>query len=82
LQLRPAYAADSAPRENAGAAMSTYRMTADAGTIIGPPGLGLVADITSPDIALLVASAVLIALGAVFGVATPERPGHSGEATF
>lgn len=74
-----AYAADSAPREKTAAAMSAYRMTADAGYIIGPPGLGLLADITSPSIAILAASAVLIALGAVFAVATPARPAHSGE---
>jgi MFS transporter, DHA1 family, multidrug resistance protein len=69
-----AYAADSAPREKAAAAMSAYRMTADAGYIIGPPGLGLLADITSPAIAILAASAVLIMLGAMFAVATPEKP--------
>jgi hypothetical protein len=33
--------------------MSTYRMTADAGYVIGPPGLGLLADVTSPAIAIL-----------------------------
>ena len=74
-----AYAADSAPREKAAAAMSTYRMTADAGYVIGPPGLGLLADVTSPSIAILAASAVLILLGAVFALATPEKPAHSAE---
>jgi hypothetical protein len=56
------------------AAMSAYRMTADAGYIIGPPGLGLLADLTSPATAIIAASAVLISLGAIFAVATPERP--------
>jgi DHA1 family multidrug resistance protein-like MFS transporter len=74
-----AYAADSAPREKTAAAMSTYRMTADAGYVIGPPGLGLLADFTSPAIAILAGSAVLILLGAMFAVATPEKPGHEGE---
>ena len=67
-----AYAADSAPRENAAAAMSTYRMTADAGYIIGPPGIGLLADITSPATALVSASVVLISIGAIFAVTSPE----------
>jgi hypothetical protein len=59
--------------------MSAYRMTADAGYVVGPPGLGLLADITSPAIAILAGSALLILLGAVFALATPERPAHSAE---
>jgi MFS-type transporter involved in bile tolerance (Atg22 family) len=55
------------------AAMSAYRLMADAGYLIGPPGLGLLADITSPATAIIAASAVLIALGAILAVATPER---------
>jgi MFS transporter, DHA1 family, multidrug resistance protein len=74
-----AYAADSAPRGKTAAAMTAYRMTADAGYVIGPPGLGLLADITSPAIAILAGSAVLIVLGAMFAVATPEKPAHSPE---
>jgi DHA1 family multidrug resistance protein-like MFS transporter len=67
-----AYAADSAgPGRNA-AAMSTYRMTADAGYIIGPLGLGLLADITSPAAAIIAASTLLVAIGALFGIAAPE----------
>jgi MFS transporter, DHA1 family, multidrug resistance protein len=66
-----AYAADSAPPGMNAAAMSAYRMTADAGYIIGPPGLGLLADITSPATAILSASAVLILIGALFAVTTP-----------
>lgn len=74
-----AYAADSAPREKAAAAMSTYRMTADAGYVVGPPGLGLLADVTSPSIAILAASALLILLGAIFALASPEKPAHGAE---
>jgi MFS family permease len=74
-----AYAVDSAPPGMNAAAMSAYRMTADAGYIIGPPGLGLLADFTSPASAIIVASAVLIAIGGIFAVATPERPALSGE---
>jgi DHA1 family multidrug resistance protein-like MFS transporter len=72
-----AYAADSAPPGMNAAAMSAYRMTADAGYIIGPPGLGLLADITSPATAIIAASVILVLLGAIFAVATPARPLHS-----
>jgi DHA1 family multidrug resistance protein-like MFS transporter len=69
-----AYAADSAPPGKNAAAMSAYRMTADAGYIVGPPGLGLLADLTSPAIAIIAASAVLVSIGIIFAVTTPERP--------
>jgi DHA1 family multidrug resistance protein-like MFS transporter len=66
------YAADSAgPGMNA-AAMSTYRMTADADYIIGPLRLGLLADITSPAAAIIAAAALLVLIGALFGLAAPE----------
>ena len=74
-----AYAADSAPRGKTAAAMSAYRMTADTGYVIGPPGLGLLADLTSPTIAILAGASVLVLLGAIFAVATSERPTHSTE---
>ncbi len=72
-----AYAVDSAPPGMNAAAMSAYRMMADAGYIIGPPGLGLLADITSPASAIIAAAAGLVLIGAVFAVATPERPVRS-----
>jgi MFS-type transporter involved in bile tolerance (Atg22 family) len=68
-----AYVADSAPPGMNAAAMSTYRMTTDAGYIIGPLGLGLFADITSPATAIIAASVVLILIGALFAIAAPER---------
>jgi MFS transporter, DHA1 family, multidrug resistance protein len=71
-----AYAADSAPRGKTAAAMTAYRMTADAGYVIGPIGLGLLADITSPEISIIAGAAVLVLLGAMFAVATPEKPAH------
>ena len=52
--------------------MSTYRMTADAGYVIGPPGLGLLADVTSPAVAIISASAVLVMIGAIFAVTSTE----------
>jgi MFS family permease len=69
-----AYAADSAPPGMTAAAMSAYRLMADAGYVIGPPGLGLLADVTSPATAIIAASVLLIALGAAFAVAPPEKP--------
>lgn len=47
-------------------------MTADAGYIIGPLGLGLLAEITSPATAIIAASALLVLIGALFGLAAPE----------
>jgi MFS family permease len=76
-----AYAVDSAPPGMNAAAMSAYRLTADAGYVIGPPGLGLLADLTSPASAIIAASAVLIFIGAMFAVAAPERPSHAATST-
>jgi hypothetical protein len=53
--------------------MTAYRMTADAGYVVGPPGLGLLADFTSPTVAIISASAVLVAIGAIFAVTPPEK---------
>jgi MFS family permease len=72
-----AYAVDSAPPGMNAAAMSAYRLMADAGYVVGPPGLGLLADLTSPASAIIAASALLILIGAIFAVATPARPGLS-----
>jgi DHA1 family multidrug resistance protein-like MFS transporter len=69
-----AYAVDSAPPGMVAAAMSAYRMMADAGYMIGPPALGLLADLTSPASAIIAASAVLISIGVIFAVGTPEKP--------
>lgn len=69
-----AYVIDSAPPGMNAAAMSAYRMMADAGYIVGPLGLGLVADITGPAAAIMAASAVLILIGLVFAVAAPGSP--------
>jgi MFS transporter, DHA1 family, multidrug resistance protein len=67
-----AYVVDSAgPGMNA-VAMSTYRMTADAGYVIGPLGLGLLADYTSPAAAIIASSAVLVLVGALFALFAPE----------
>jgi MFS transporter, DHA1 family, multidrug resistance protein len=71
-----AYAADSAPRGMNAAAMSTFRMTGDAGYFIGPLALGLAADLYGATTAILVSSALLVVVGAIFGVVARET--HRG----
>jgi MFS transporter, DHA1 family, multidrug resistance protein len=67
-----AYAADLAgPGMNA-AAMSLYRMTADAGYVIGPLALGLMADAHGPIAALFVSAGLLVLAGTAFALAAPE----------
>jgi DHA1 family multidrug resistance protein-like MFS transporter len=68
-----AYVVDTAPAGMNASAMTAYRMTADAGYVLGPPGLGLLADITSSTVALLSASVVLVSIGAIFAVTPPEK---------
>lgn len=70
-----AYVVDAAPPGMNAAAMSTYRMTADAGYVVGPLGLGLLADLTNPATALISASVILVAIGALFALAAPAKPG-------
>lgn len=70
-----AYAADSAPAGMNATAMSSYRMMADAGYVIGPILLGLIVDASGPISALVIASAMLVATGAAFAIWAPEsRP--------
>lgn len=71
-----AYAADSAPPGMNAAAMSTFRMMGDAGYVIGPLALGLIADLHGPVAALVGAAAMLVAIGVSFGVLAPET--HRG----
>lgn len=67
-----AYVVDSAPAGMNAAAMSTYRMMADAGYVIGPLGLGLIADLTDPVTAILTSGVAIVAIGVVFAIASPE----------
>lgn len=67
-----AYAADSAPPGMNAAAMSTFRMLGDVGYVIGPIGLGLVVDLFGAQTALVVAAALLVVVGACFGLFAPE----------
>jgi MFS family permease len=67
-----AYAADSAPPGMNAAAMSTFRMIADAGYVAGPLVLGLVVDGFGAVTALVVAAMLVMISGAVFAVFAPE----------
>jgi MFS transporter, DHA1 family, multidrug resistance protein len=67
-----AYAADSAPPGMNAAAMSTFRMTGDAGYVIGPLALGLIADAYGTVTALLVAASLIVAVGVAFAAIAPE----------
>jgi len=67
-----AYAADSAAPGMNAAAMSLYRMTADAGYVIGPLALGLMADAQGPIAALLVSATLLVLAGVAFALVAPE----------
>lgn len=66
------YAADTAPPGMNAAAMSLFRMLGDIGYVIGPIGLGLVADFYGPAAGLAVCAALLFASGAAFAVFAPE----------
>ena len=73
-----AYAADSAPPGMNATAMSLFRMTSDAGYVIGPLALGLVVDIWGPIVAIVTAAALLVVVGATFAMFAPET--HRGQA--
>jgi MFS transporter, DHA1 family, multidrug resistance protein len=70
-----AYAADSAPPGMNAAAMSTFRMTSDAGYVIGPLALGLIVDLSGPVPALLTGSVLLVLAGIAFALFAPETHG-------
>jgi len=67
-----AYAADSAPPGMNAAAMSTFRMIADAGYVAGPLLLGLVVDLFGAMSALIMAALLIISSGAAFALFAPE----------
>ncbi len=67
-----AYAADIAPRGMNAAAMSTYRMLADSGYVVGPALLGWLSDSTGATTALIVTAALVVTTGALFGLLAPE----------
>jgi DHA1 family multidrug resistance protein-like MFS transporter len=72
------YAADSAPLGMNATAMSAFRMTADAGYVIGPLLLGLIADLYGPVVSLLSAAFLLLLVGALFALLAPETHPRRG----
>ena len=67
-----AYAADVAPPGMNAAAMSTYRMLADLGYVLGPIALGLITDAFGANAALATAAVLLVAVAALFARWAPE----------
>jgi MFS transporter, DHA1 family, multidrug resistance protein len=67
-----AYAADVAPPGMNAAAMSAFRMLSDAGYVLGPIALGLVADLFGADVALATAAVLLAAAAFLFARYAPE----------
>jgi MFS family permease len=67
-----AYAADSAPPGMNAAAMSTFRMIADAGYVAGPLLLGFIVDLVGAVTALVTAALLIMVSGAVFALFAPE----------
>ncbi|MGI9478932.1 MAG: MFS transporter [Hyphomicrobiaceae bacterium] len=73
-----AYAGDSAPRGMNAAALSTYRMTGDAGYVLGPLALGLIVDLFDTTVALAVSMMMCVVIGLAFAIWAPES--HKGSA--
>jgi DHA1 family multidrug resistance protein-like MFS transporter len=67
-----AYAADTAPPGMNAAVMSTYRMLSDAGYVIGPILLGIVASTAGAPVALALAGLLLVVSAGLFGSFAPE----------
>jgi DHA1 family multidrug resistance protein-like MFS transporter len=67
-----AYAADTAPADMTASALGTYRMISDFGYVVGPLVLGIVADVGSPDSALVVCALMLFISGFMFARFAPE----------
>jgi multidrug resistance protein len=67
-----AYAADTAPPGMNAAVMSTYRMLSDAGYVLGPLALGIIAGTVGAPLALAVASVLLLLSAGLFGRFAPE----------
>ncbi len=67
-----AYAADSAPPGMNASVMSSFRMLGDIGYVVGPIGLGFIADIQGPDAALILSAILLALVGVAFARLAPE----------
>jgi MFS transporter, DHA1 family, multidrug resistance protein len=68
-----AYAADIAPTGMNAAAMSSFRMFAETGYVLGPLVLGFIADVFGANAALGWTAAFLVVVGVLFGACAPEK---------
>ena len=76
-----AYAADQAPPGGNGVTMGIYRMLSDAGYIIGPAMMGIIAERSGTQSALLTAAVIAIVAMVPFALLAPEtrpRPRAAG----
>ena len=76
-----AYAADLAPRGANGITMGIYRTIADAGYVVGPTLLGLIADGAGASQALALTAGLFVVSGALFGLLAPETHLRRGAKT-
>ena len=67
-----AYAADAAPAGMNAAALSSYRMLADLGYVVGPIALGLAADLAGADLTLGGTAVLLVVVALLFARFAPE----------
>jgi MFS family permease len=67
-----AYVTDIAPPGLTAPALGLYRALADAGYVVGPLLLGIIADVGSPIGALVFTSVLLITAGSLFALRAPE----------
>jgi MFS transporter, DHA1 family, multidrug resistance protein len=67
-----AYAADQAPPGGNGVTMGIYRMLSDAGYVIGPALMGLIADQAGAQSSLLFAAGMAITCMVPFALLAPE----------
>jgi MFS family permease len=67
-----AYAADTAPPGMNASVMSVYRMLSDAGYVLGPLVLGIVAGTAGAPLALAIAGSLLAVSAVLFGRFAPE----------
>lgn len=68
-----AYAADITPPGMNAAAMSTFRMIAETGYVIGPLALGAIADLFGANAALGATAAFMAMVGILFALFAPEK---------
>jgi MFS transporter, DHA1 family, multidrug resistance protein len=73
-----AYAADSAPEGMNAAAVSTFRMMGDAGYMIGPLALGMLADVYGSVTAIMISAVLMVLVGIAFALFAEETHRGSG----